>query len=120
MLAKHPVGISMWHAVWKVVYDDGDTEQLSRVHIVAAMRLHGQHIIKDTRNIRIVVHDIAGNDDMDEISRVNEGIDVVHVPMLSTGIQCLHPRYNLLELLTLTATQNRLSYLVELVLGKSS
>jgi len=39
--------------------------------------------------------------------------------MLSIGTTFLDPRYNLLELLTPTATQNQLSYLVELVLDKS-
>jgi hypothetical protein len=39
--------------------------------------------------------------------------------MLSTRTTFLDPRYNLLELLTPTATQNRLSYLVDLVLDKS-
>ena len=39
--------------------------------------------------------------------------------MLNAWKTFLDPRYNLLELLTPMATQNRLSYLVELVLDKS-
>ena len=39
---------------------------------------------------------------------------------MSIGTQFLDSRYNLLELLTPTATQNRLSHLVELVLDKEN
>jgi hypothetical protein len=46
--------------------------------------------------------------------------DEADVPgMLSIWAHFLDPRYNLLELLTPMATQNRQSYLVELVLDKS-
>ena len=45
--------------------------------------------------------------------------DEADVPgMLSIWAHFLDPRYNLLELLTPMATQNRQSYLVELVLDK--
>ena len=40
--------------------------------------------------------------------------------MLSTGTDFLDPKYNLLDLLTPTATQNRLSYLVELVIYQAA
>jgi hypothetical protein len=38
--------------------------------------------------------------------------------VVSSGTDFLDPRFRLLDLLTPTATQNRLSYLVELLLGK--
>ena len=40
--------------------------------------------------------------------------------MWGTGTDFLDPRYNLLDLLTPTATQNRLSYLVELVIDQAA
>jgi hypothetical protein len=41
-------------------------------------------------------------------------------PMWGTGTYFLDPKYNLLDLLTPTATQNRISYLVELVIDQAT
>ncbi len=57
-----------------------------------------------------------------------EGTDEAHVedylfseePMWVTYTDFLDPKYNLLDLLTPTTTQNRLSYLVELVILQTS
>jgi len=88
---KQPDGMRIWQAVWIVGYDDGDMEQLSRVKVVAAMRLHGRHINEDTSNVRVVANDIAGKEIM-EIGRVDEEFDVALVPMVSTRTQFLDPR----------------------------
>jgi hypothetical protein len=108
ILAKQPDGIGLWQAVWSVECDNGDKEQLSRVDKVAAIRFHGLRILEDTRNIRIISHAVAANL-LDECGSVGKESDDVPVPMLSSGPQFLDPRYNLLELLTPTTNQNRLS-----------
>ena len=52
----------------------------------------------------------------DEIEYLDEKAELVpEHDILSTGTNFLTARYNLLKLLTPTATQNRLNYLVDLV-----
>ena len=121
VLAPLANGIKVWQAVWNVGYDDGDFEHLSRLEIVAAMRTYRQHRHLDTRNIPIVAPAIAASNSSHETDREDTEADLfMGSGMMSTGTQFLDSRYNLLELLTPTATQNRLSYLVELVLDKAN
>ena len=107
-------GTKEFQAVWKIEYDDGDFQQLNRIEILAALRLYRKHRKADTVVLELVDPD---DHDADEDDNFNDEAD--DPGMLSTGSHFLDPRYNLLQLLTPTATQNRLSYLVELVLDKS-
>jgi hypothetical protein len=115
VLAPTSSGITEFQAVWKIEYDDGDTKQLNLKEIVAAMRLYRLHQKADTQIPPTIVD--SGNTAAVENDNLDDEADVLG--MLSTGTTFLDPRYNLLELLPPTATQNRLSYLVDLVLDKS-
>ena len=107
-------GVKEFQAVWKIVYDDGDTEEYNRLDILAAIRLYRLHIEADTNKpLAATPTHVEANDGIP-----NEEADI-HPGILSSGSQFLDPRYNLLEMLTPTATQNRLSYLVELIQDKA-
>jgi hypothetical protein len=115
VVAAKSSGIKEFQAIWKIEYDDGDIEQLNRIEIVAAMRLYRLHREVDTR---VLTEHVDSDDHVaDEDDNVDDEVD--DPGMLSTWSHFLDPQYNLLQLLTPTATQNRLGYLVALVLDKS-
>ena len=74
------------------------------------------HKIKDLGNVHKHVNISAASLSADEGSEQNNVFE--EDALLGTGVEFLDPRYRLLDKLTPTATQNRLSYLVELVLDK--
>ncbi len=43
VLAAQPDGRKVWQAVWKVVYDDADPEQFTRLEIILALRSYRLH-----------------------------------------------------------------------------
>jgi hypothetical protein len=115
LAAPNAKGIRLWEAVWKIEYDDGDVEQQNRFEIIALIKNYRRHRQADNRiglNNAVNIEEV--NEDVDE-----EADSAPEHGILGTGTNFLDPRYNLLELLTPTATQNRLSYLVELVLDKA-
>jgi hypothetical protein len=108
-------GMKVLQAVWKIVYDDADTEQLTRIEIMDLMRtyrLHEQEDIKKSNGVGSLV-EVPLDDDVDGVNEAD-----FEDGLVSTDCKFLDPRYNLLDMLTPTARQNRLSYLVELVLDK--
>ena len=121
VLAKEANETRVWQVVWKIQYDDGDAEELTRLEIVKTMKLYRRYE-KDDKKLQSVV----SVDNLGSTADVNheqgEGVDddnIINEGLPSTVTDFLDPRYCLLDLLTPTATQNKLSYLVELVLDKS-
>ena len=113
-------GIRLWQAVWKIEYDDGDVEQQNRLEIIALLRNYRVHLKEDTRHSTNIGINVAVNTQDENDNANEEGDFIIETGMLSTTTNFLDARYNLLQLLTPTATQNRLSYLVELVLDKAN
>ena len=113
-------GTQLFQAVWKIVYDDGDTEQLNRGEIVAALRTYRLNIKDDPRKSRLPQSDVDTNIQVDVVeAHVVDGV-LSEEPLWGTDTDFLDPKYNLLDLLTPTTTQNRLSYRVELVIDQAS
>jgi hypothetical protein len=111
VLAKEPDGKRQWQAVWKVVFDDEDSEDMNRLEIIDALKLYRLNESKDVHKPQPVMQSVE-----DDIS-VGEN-DIPYHGFPSSDTDFLDPRYCLLDLLTPTATQNRLSYLVELIIDK--
>ena len=87
----------------KIQYDDGDVEQQNRLEIIALIKTYRRHRQADIRtwlNCAVNIHD--DNEDVNE-----EADSVPEHGILGTCTNFLDPRYNLLELLTPTATHNR-------------
>ena len=100
----------------EIVYDDEDTEQLTRIQIIDGMKTYQKHAKEDTNKINVQVNlDAASveNDEENVEANADDG-DAI----LGSNTNFLDPRFNLLDVITPTATQNRLSYLVELVIDK--
>ena len=112
VLAKQPDGSTQWQAVWKVVFDDADSEEMNRLEIMSAMELYRINGSKDLQKPQAV----DNRDVDDDISVGEDGLPDHGFP--SSENDFLDPRFCLLDLLTPTATQNRLSYLVELLIDK--
>jgi hypothetical protein len=112
--------IRMWQATWRIEYDDGDVEQQNRLEIIASIKTYRHHRQADNRTVLKIGLNFAANIH-DDSEHVDEEADLVPEQwILSTCTNFLDPRYNLLELLTPTTTQNRSSYLIELdVLDKA-
>jgi hypothetical protein len=108
-------GMKVLQAVWKIVYDDADTEQLTRLEIMDLMRTYRLHESEDKnkRNVLGSLVEIPLDDDVDGVNDAD-----FEDGLMSKDCKFFDPRYNLLDMLTPTASQNRLSYLVELVLDK--
>jgi hypothetical protein len=109
-------------AVWKVAYDDGDSEQLSSVELLVELlvelhRLHAQEDPRKSRSLELDFETYIQEGDAEAPVMDTENSEE---PMWGTGTDCLDPKYNLLDQLTPTATQNRLSYLVELVIDQAA
>jgi hypothetical protein len=109
-------GKKVLQAVWKIVYDDADTEQLTRVEIIDSMRTYRLHESEDKNKRNVLGSQVLIPLD-DEADDVNEAD--FEDGLVSTNSNFFDPRYNLLDMLTPIASQNRLSYLVELVIDKS-
>ena len=93
--------------VWKIVYDDDDTEQMSRQEIIAAMKtylLQQHHDIVGGLGVQRNAPLLANYLDEEPGENPDHGV-------FGTGTDFLDPRYCLLDKLTPTANQNRLSYL---------
>ena len=75
VLAKTPSGIMEFQVVWKTKYDDGDTYQLNRIDIVAALRLYRLHREVDTR-IPPTLVDSANNIVADKNDNLDDEADV--------------------------------------------
>jgi hypothetical protein len=113
-------GTQLLEAVWNVDYDDGDNEQMNRVELVAALRTYRSNYQKDPRKSRLSEFDFETNIEESSVeAQVEDGV-TSEGPMWGTDTDFLDPKYNLLDLLTPTATQNRLSYLVELVIDQAA
>jgi hypothetical protein len=100
--------------VWKIVYDDKDTEQMSRQEIIDAMKTHmlQQHYdIVVGVGIQKDVPVLANYSDDELGENRDHGV-------FGTGTNFLDPSYCLMDKLTPTANQHRISYLVELLLDK--
>ena len=50
VLAKEANETRVWQVVWKIQYDDGDAEELTRLEIVEAMKLYMRYE-KDDKKI---------------------------------------------------------------------
>jgi hypothetical protein len=92
VLAPTSSGITEFQAVWKIEYDDGDTEQLNRKEIVATVRLYQLHQKVDNQIPPAIVDSgntiEVGNDNLDDEADI--------LGMLSIGTTFLDPRYKLL------------------------
>ena len=100
--------------VWKIVYDDADDEEMNRKEIIAALNTYRLHSYLDFigSNKERGLPVLAGYAD-------DEPIEEFHIAgVFGSATTFLDPRYRLLDMLTPNATQNRLSYLVELLLDK--
>ena len=108
-------GIKVLQSVWKIVYDDADTEQLTRLEIMDLMRAYQLHESEDKNKSYVLgsLVEIPLDDDVDGVNEAD-----FEARLVSTDCKFLYPRYNLLDVLTPTASQHRLRYLVELVLDK--
>jgi hypothetical protein len=100
MLAKQPDGSTQWHAVWKVVFDDVDSEEMNsyRSEIMAAMELYRINGSKDLQKPQAV-----DNRDVDDDISVGEDGLPDH-GLHSSENDFLDPRYCLIDLPTPTAT----------------
>ena len=112
VLAKQPDGNRLWQAVWKIVFDDSDSEEMNRLEIMAAIEFYRIHESKDLQKSQAAIQVVDENVIEGEVEYPDHGIP-------SSETDFLDPHYCLLDLLTPTATQNRLSYLVELVIDKT-
>jgi hypothetical protein len=90
------------------LYNDEVTEKISRLEIMVVLNTHGLHQHLDVaqgvgaqRNMYVLAEDV------DEKPNDDRGHGV-----FGRGTNFLDPRYYLLDKLTPSATQNRLSYLV--------
>jgi len=108
-------GKKVLQAVWKIVYDDADTEQLTRVEIIDSMRTYRLHESEDKNKRNVLGSQVLIPLD-DEADDVNEAD--FEDGLVSTDSKFLNPRYNLLDVLPPIASQNRLSYLIELVIDE--
>lgn len=116
VLAAEPNGNKVWQAVWKVVYDDADTEQLTRLEIITALKCYSLNEKADVNKTQIALPNLVPEIDDNEERETDSNL-AVH-GLVTSGTDFLDPRYRLLDLLTPTATQNRLSYFVELLIDK--
>ena len=115
VLASQPnVSQKVLQVVWKIVYDDKDDEMMTRQEIAVAMRthmLHQHHDVVEARGVQRNLPLLANVSDEEPDEHRDHGV-------FGTGTDFLDERYCLLDKLTPTANQNRLSYLVELLLDK--
>jgi len=84
-------GTRLLQAVWNVAYDDGDSEQLNRGEIIAALRTYRLHAKEDPRKSRLVESDFETNiEEGNAEAPVEDGVNSEE-PMLSTGTDFLGP-----------------------------
>ena len=112
VLARQPDGSTLWQSVWKVVYDDQDAEELNRLELIDGLKLYRSNEKNDLCKPQAVIESFDDDIDMEEDAFTDHGFP-------SSESDYLDPQYRLLDLLTPNATQNRLSYLVELLIDKS-
>ena len=86
---------------------------MNRLEIIAAIKLYCLHESQDLHKPQAFIQRVDDDADIDEVPLFADHA----IPSSDTDF--LDPRYCLLDLLTPTATQNRLSYLVELLIDKS-
>ncbi len=101
-------------------YDDGDDEQMNRVELVAALRTYRLHYQEDPRKVRLPEFDFETNIEEGSVEAQFEDGVTSEGPMWGTDTDVLDPKNNLSDLLMPNATQNRLSYLVELVIDQAA
>ena len=115
VLASQPnVSQKVLHVVWKIVYDDKDDAMMTRQDIVVGMithMLHQHHDVVEARGVQSNLPLFANVSDEEPDEHRDHGV-------FGTGADFLDERYCLFDKLTPTANQNRLSYLVELLLDK--
>ena len=82
-------GTRILQAVWKVAYDDGDSEQLNRVELVAAFRTYRLHAQEDPRKHRsFELYDETTHEEGE--AQVND-TENSKEPMWGTGTDFLDP-----------------------------
>ncbi len=107
VLSRQPDGSTLWQSVWKVVYDDQDTEELNRMELIDGLKLYRSNEKNDLLKPQAVIESVKDDVSMEEDAFNDHGFQ-------SSESYYFDPQYSLLHLLTPNATQNRLSYLVEL------
>ncbi len=86
-MAKQPDGNRLWQIVWKVVFDDEDSEEKNRLELIAAMKLYCLRESKYLNKSQAVMQSSVD----DDASVSEDGIADHAIPSLETDF--IDPRY---------------------------